>query len=218
MASGEYMPWFAFGPGDELPDDQQQEDAGSLVFDLEVTDAPLIILGNATVDLRINSDKPQALVAARLCDVWPDGSSTMITRGILNLSQRDSKLEPSHLIPGKPYDVKVALNHVGYVVPVGHRLRLSLSSSYWPMAWPSPEPTHISIDTEGSQLNLPTRSSDAIDAKLTEFGSTKTGEPISTTQLRKVEQKRHLTSNEETGLTTLEIYADNGKIRFNDSG
>jgi len=218
LASGEYMPWFAFGPGDELPDEQQIEDAGSLVFDVEVTDEPLTILGNASASLNIRSDKPQALIAARLCDVWPDGSSTLISRGILNLSQRESKLNPSHLVPGKSYHVQVALNHVGYVVPVGHCLRLSLSTSYWPMAWPSPESTRLTLETEGSYLSLPIRSSGAVNMKLTEFGSTITGEPIATTQLREVNQKRHLDKDEETGITTLEIYADNGKIRFNQSG
>ncbi len=218
FACGEYMPWFSFGPGDELPDDQQLEDEGSIVFDTPTLNSKLEILGNAVVDIRVSCDRPQALVAARICDVWPGGSSTLISRGILNLSQRESKLNPSSLIPGKQYEVSVKLNHVGYVVPAGHRLRLSLSTSYWPMAWPSPEKTRLTIDSNACCLYLPLRSVDAIDAKLTEFGSTKTGEPISTTQLREVEQKRSLNKDDKTGLSKLEIYADNGKIRFDQSG
>lgn len=218
LASGEYMPWFAFGTGDELPGDQQPEDAGSLVFDMEVTDAPLTILGNPQVCLNLSCDKPQALVAARLCDVWPDGSSTLITRGILNLSQRESKTNPSKLTPGQQYNVEIQLNHVGYVLPSGHRLRLSLSTSYWPMAWPSPEQTMLTIETENSYLNLPVRSAEAIDTGLSNTGLTQTGQPIASTQLREVDQKRHLSKNEETGITTLEIIADNGKILFDQSG
>ncbi len=218
LASGEYMPWFAFGPGDELADDQQIEDAGSVVFDSPLLDTALEILGNASVNIKVSSDKPQALLAARICDVWPDGSSTLISRGILNLSQRESKSNPSALTPGKQYDISVKLNHVGYVVPPGHRLRLSLSTSYWPMAWPSPGKTQLTIDTGNSCLNLPLRAADAVDAQLTDFGSTKTGEPIATTQLREVEQRRSLTKDEKTGVSILEIYADNGKTRFNQSG
>ena len=185
------MPWFAFGPGDELPDDQQIEDEGSLTFDTTVLNEALEILGNASVNIRVSSDQTQALIAARICDVWPDGSSTLISRGILNLSQRESKSSPSALTPGQQYDVSVKLNHVGYVVPAGHRLRLSLSTSYWPMAWPSPETTILTIDTNNSCLNLPLRKKDAVDTKLTEFGSIKTGEPLSTTQIRDVEQKKN---------------------------
>ena len=38
LASGEYMPWFAFGIADELPGDQQKEDDGSLCFDTDELD------------------------------------------------------------------------------------------------------------------------------------------------------------------------------------
>jgi hypothetical protein len=85
--SGEYMPWFAFGVAEELPGNQNIEDSGSLVFDTETLELPLEILGNAALTLHLSSDQPQGLVAVRLCDLWPDGSSTLITRGILNLSQ-----------------------------------------------------------------------------------------------------------------------------------
>ena len=217
MASGEYMPWFAFGPGEELPADQQDEDAGSLVFDFEVENASLEILGNAVARLNISCDQPQALLAARLCDVWPDGASTLITRGIANLSQRNGKSKPEALVPGKQYTVEILLNHVGYVVPAGHKLRFSISTSYWPMAWPSPNRTNVKIDSSSSRLKLPLRETNATNGKLTEYTKTRTGAPIATTTLREVEQKRSLTTDAETGQSTLEIYADNGKIRFDHS-
>ena len=55
--SGEYMPWFSFGPAEELPGDQQSEDAGSLVFDTEALIEPLEILGNAVAMLQLSSDQ-----------------------------------------------------------------------------------------------------------------------------------------------------------------
>jgi predicted acyl esterase len=103
------------------------------------------ILGNAVAVLQLSCDKPQVLVAVRLCDVWPDGSSTLITRGFLNLSQQSGKSNPEPLIPGDVVKVAVELNHTGYVAPEGHRLRLTLSTSYWPMAWPSPTTTKIAV-------------------------------------------------------------------------
>lgn len=218
LASGEYMPWFAFGPAEELPGDQQKEDAGSLVFDTEVLQSNLDILGNANVRIGIVSDQPQALIAVRLCDVWPDGESTLITRGLLNLSQRNGKSSPEPVIPGDQYHVEVSLNHVGYVVPFGHQLRLSISTSYWPIAWPSPKNTRIRLTSESSLLELPIRLADAVDGKLTEFGNTQLGKPVANTTLREVDQKRRTYKDTDNGLNVMEIVADNGKKRFDDSG
>ncbi len=171
LDSGEYMPWFAFGPADELPGDQRIEDQGSLCFDLDVESDKLEILGNPEVELTLDSNKPQGLIAVRICDVWPDGVSTLITRGVLNLSQRLSKSDPEFIEPGSKTRVVVKLNHVGYAIPKGHKLRLAISTSYWPIAWPSPENTTVSIYTQNSQLKLPIRKADAFSDKLTDFAS-----------------------------------------------
>ncbi len=218
LASGEYMPWFAFGPAEELPGDQQTEDAGSLVFDSEALESNLEILGNPEVRISLTCEQPQALLAVRLCDVWPDGASTLITRGILNLSQRNDKSNPEALVPGEQYTVNVMLNHVGYVVPPGHKLRTAISTSYWPIAWPSPSNTQVKIFSDSSLLDLPLRVKGACDGKLTEFGNTQIGEPIASTTLRSVDFVRTLHKDPESGLNTLEIIADNGKTCFNHSG
>ena len=216
--SGEYMPWFSFGPAEELPGDQQQEDAGSLVFDTDRLTRPLEILGNAVAALQLSSDQPQALVAARLCDVWPDGSSTLITRGILNLSQRNGKSKPEPMIPGEYVKVEVELNHSAYVVPAGHRLRLAISTSYWPMAWPSPTNTRVTVYSGSSTLNLPVIHENAENAALTDFGKSEIGEPEFTTVLRPVSQNREIRHDAERNLHLLEIVADNGKTRFEETG
>src|SRR5205085_9435254 len=36
-----------------------------------------------------------------------------------------------------------------------HRLRVAISSCYWPMVWPSPEAVTLTIDPEESHLELP---------------------------------------------------------------
>ncbi len=217
LASGEYMPWFAFGPADELPNDQQEEDEGSLIFDTPVLEDPIQILGNPELEIMVSADKPQALLAVRLCDVWPDGASTLITRGLLNLCQRDSKRNPEALAPGELYAVTLKLNHSGYIVLPGHKLRLAISTSYWPMAWPSPRKATVSIVTGSTRLNLPVRSCKADDGKLTHFEATQTGQPLATTILRKVKQERSVRIDPETGAHVFEIFADNGKLRFEHS-
>ena len=202
----------------EVETDQQQEDAGSLIFDTEALSEPLQILGNAVAALQLSSNQPQALVAARLCDVWPDGSSTLITRGILNLSQRNGKSQPEAMIPGDLVSVEVELNHSAYVVPVGHKLRLALSTSHWPMAWPAPTNSEVAIASGSSLLYLPLLREDATNAALTEFGESKIDEPELTTVLRPVKQKREVRYDAEQNLHRLEVTADNGMTRFEETG
>lgn len=217
LAGGEYMPWFAFGPSNELPDEQRTEDEGSLVFDL-LLDNDIAILGDAEVELTLSSNQAQALVAARLCDVWPDGSSTLITRGILNLSQRFGKGNPEPLKPHEAVSVTVKLNHVAYVVPGGHTLRLALSTSYWPIAWPSPNPTTLLITTGLSKLLLPVRKLGADIGLLTEFGNHTDLPTLETAQLREVDLQRSTHVDETTGCHIFEISADNGKTKFEGNG
>jgi len=216
--SGEYMPWFAFGMAEELPGNQNIEDSGSLVFDTETLELPLEILGNAALTLHLSSDQPQGLVAVRLCDVWPDGSSTLITRGILNLSQRNGKSNPEAMIPGEVEEVIVELNHVAYVVPNGHKLRLALSTSYWPIAWPAPTNTCLTIYSGLSLLKLPVLRKNATTEALTDFSKNNLSEEESTINIREFSQNRQSSFDEKQNLNVMEVKSDNGKMRIKESG
>lgn len=217
LESGEYMPWFAFGVADELPGDQQIEDQRSLCFDTDILEHPLEILGNPELLVKLTCDKPVALLAVRLCDVWPDGESTLITRGLLNLCYRESKRNPQELAAGQNYTVSVSLNHTGYVVPVGHRLRLAVSTSYWPIAWPTPWVARVVIATEGSRLNLPLRQENAPVGNLTDFAEPAVADELPTRQLREFKQERTMEADPETQMHQLRIFTDNGKVRFEDN-
>src|SRR4029453_14576737 len=87
--------WCAEGQAGELPGDHRPADALSLPFDFEPLTEPLEILGLPSVTLHLETDKPQALVAVRVCEVLPDGTSVLITRGVLNLAPRESHAHPS---------------------------------------------------------------------------------------------------------------------------
>jgi predicted acyl esterase len=216
--SGEYMPWFAFGVSEELPGNQNIEDSGSLVFDTETLEIPLEILGNASLALHLSSDQPQGLVAVRLCDLRPDGSSTLITRGILNLSQRNGKSNPEAMIPGEFEEVIVELNHVGYIVPKGHKLRLAVSTSYWPIAWPAPTNTCLTINSDLSLLKLPVLGKNVSTEVIKEFIKNNIPEEDPTITIREFNQNRHSSFDEKRNVNVMEIKADNGKIRIKESG
>jgi putative CocE/NonD family hydrolase len=147
--------WGGHGGPMEFPADQRPEDGLSLSFDTEPLAEPVDIVGFPVARLELAADKPVAQVVVRLCDVWPDGASTLITRGLKNLTHRGGDASPRPLVPGERFAVDVQLNSIGYAVPAGHRLRLSVAPGYWPWAWPPPERATISLFTAGSELRLP---------------------------------------------------------------
>lgn len=153
------------GPADE-PLDQRPDDGGSLCYDGERLAVQLELLGPAAAVLELSADQPNALVVVRLCDLAPDGSSTLIARGVLNLTHRNGhdRVEP---MPAEPVQVRVRMQSTAYVVPVGHRLRLAISPTYWPWLWPSPEAATLSV--HGGRLELPVRASSELDGKLRPF-------------------------------------------------
>jgi hypothetical protein len=77
----------------------------------------------------------------------------------LNLRHRNEPENPCDLIPGTPLALRVVLDQIAYRIPAGHRLRIAISTSYWPFVWPSVNAMTLAI-TSGS-LSLPQRQSDA---------------------------------------------------------
>jgi predicted acyl esterase len=149
--------------------DQRQDDAGSLVFDGAPLGERTEILGAPELRLTVLVDRPVAFVVARLCDVAPDGRATRVTYGMLNLTHRDAHAAWQPLAPGEPYEVTVRMNDVAHAFPAGHRVRLALSTAYWPLVWPSPEPVVLTVLTENGGVVLPVRPPDPADAALRAF-------------------------------------------------
>jgi predicted acyl esterase len=153
--------WCPFGGSDQAGD-QREDDARSLVFETAPLDTPIEILGAAIVMLDIACDRPIANLAVRLCDVHPSGESLRVSFGILNLTHRDGHETPAPLVPGQRCRVRIQLNDAGAVFPAGHRIRIALSTAYWPMIWPAPETATVTI--LGGTLDLPARLPEAGDA------------------------------------------------------
>lgn len=150
--------YFPFGNDSDLPPDQREEDGRSVCFDSAALDGRVEILGRPRVRLRITSDVPRGQVIARVCDVAPDGSSTLVTRGVLNLLARHGRDQAVEWEPGATEDVTFELNGIGHAFPPGHRVRLALSSAYWPWVWPhgGSEAGWV-LDPAASTLELPVR-------------------------------------------------------------
>ena len=147
--------WCPDGGQGDWPPDQRAEDARSVSFTFDPLAEPVDILGFPEVELTLEADRPDALLAVRLCALAPDGSSLLITRGLLNLTHRDGHDVVHPLEPGRLYELSVRLDAIGHAVPAGHALRVSVSSAYWPWAWPSPEP--VTLTLLDGRLLLPVR-------------------------------------------------------------
>jgi len=217
VAAGE---WCAYAMGKiapELPMDQREDDAGSLTFTTQALAGDLNIVGRTRVHLLIASDKPTANVAVRLNDVRPDGSVTRVSYGVLNLLHRDSHETPEVLTPGEFYNVVVELNEVAQQIPAGHRLRISVSSNYWPMIWPSADSATLTLKPSRCYAELPTLPA---DTRLDEvnFDCVKNGAPLKVTTLAAGKETRQLIRDIETGVTTYKINRDDGRSRIDDIG
>ncbi len=149
--------WCSYQESTDLPSDQREEDGGALVFNSPELKEDYEIMGRPVVKLRVASNKRVSMVAVRMSDVAPDGRATRVTYGLLNLCHRESHEQPKELVPGEPYDVEVPMNYIAQRLPAGHMIRISISTSYWPLAWPSPEPPELTIYPSDSSIVLPQR-------------------------------------------------------------
>jgi hypothetical protein len=136
------------------PTDQRYDDADSLTWDWAV-DEGLEILGHARVKLRLRSSSPVANVSVKLCDVFPDGASTLVARGFLNLTRRNSLESPQPLPIGEFVDVEMELEATSWRWEPGHVLRLSIAGTDWPNTIAPPAPLTLTIDRDSSELHLP---------------------------------------------------------------
>ena len=208
--------WCPYGLMPDLPLDQRLDDGGSLTFDTDPLAERLEILGAPVADLELAVDRPVALVAARLSDVAPGGAATRVTYGLLNLTHRESHAEPAPLEPGRRYRVRVALNDVAQAFPVGHRIRLALSTAYWPNVWPAPEPVTLTLYAGASSLTLPLRPPDPADDALPPLPPVETAPPLAVTAHEPARAERVAHHEVTTGDVTLEWIQDSGRHRYDD--
>jgi predicted acyl esterase len=144
-----HLPW-------GQPIDQRPDEGMSLVYDWPARDEELVIAGHPRLTVTVTSDAPVAFLSAKLCDVFPDGTSQLVTRGFLNLCHRDSSLAPAALVPGGPVTITLELEATAWIFEEGHRVRLDVAGADWPNTWSPPAPLTLSVDVGSLRLALPT--------------------------------------------------------------
>jgi putative CocE/NonD family hydrolase len=211
--------WGSFGVAGEFAPDQRSADGECLAFTSAPVREPVTILGNPEVDLSLAADRPQALVAVRLCDVAPDGASTLVSWGMLNLTHRESHEDPTPVQPGQRYRVTVQLRMMGYRLAAGHRWRIGVSPTFTRHAWPSPEMVRLHVYTgEGCRLRLPVRAAQPADRNLAEFPPAEHSRPLPVDIIRAPRREHTVQHDRIAGWTTLTQVNDDGRLRFADHG
>jgi predicted acyl esterase len=191
--------WCPDGGQGDWPPDQRAEDGRSLSFTWPL-DERVEILGFPAAELEVEVDRPNALLAVRLCDVAPEGPSLLVTRGLLNLGPRE---------PGRRFKVRIELDAIAQAVAAGHALRLSVSTVYWPWAWPSPEP--VTLTLHGGTLRVPLR--EPRDEALEDFEPPEQAEPLALHTLKPGVTNRTQTYDLATGTREIRFEWDVGGHR-----
>ncbi|MGI9462803.1 MAG: CocE/NonD family hydrolase, partial [Aestuariivirgaceae bacterium] len=202
--------------GPEFPGDQARDDVGSLTFDAEVLNEDIDIVGAIECELAFTADRPVAFVAVRANDVHPGGAVTRITYAIRNLCHRDSHETPEPLQPGETYTVRIKLDDIAWRMPAGHKLRLSISTTYWPLMWPAPEPVTLTLMLGDCRLLVPVRQRPAQD-KAPDFSEAVASPALQQEELRAPSHIRRSGTGED-GRLQMEIVDDFGAYRNLDHG
>ena len=208
--------WCAFGLDPDGPGDQRGEEGGSLIFEGNPLPQDMVCLGAPEIDLVVSSDQRVANLVAVLSDVAPDGTALRVSYGVLNLTHRDSHAEPEALEPGTPYRVQLKLNDCGHRFAAGHKVRLALSTAYWPIVWPSPAPVILTVHAGESRLCLPNRAASQTDTVLADFKAPEAAQPVHADRLKPDRFENRFERDVVTGRISQEVVIDEGQTRYPD--
>ncbi len=206
QAGGELVPHCS---GAEMPQEQSIDDERSLVFDSLPLEEGLEIFGAPEANIYLSIDKPQGNLIVRLCDVNPEGLSERISYGVLNLCHRNSNESPAPVTSGEPFYAAVRLNHIAHRFLRGSRIRIAISTAYWPIIWPSPETVTMTFYYGTSNLIMPVRRN--TDQRIPKFEQPVSPPPAKLKELRAPSSKRVVCKDQTSGRSSIEIIDYYGK-------
>jgi len=208
QAGGELVPHCS---GAEMPQEQSIDDGRSLVIDSLPLEEDLEIFGAPEANIYLSIDKPQSNLIVRLCDVNTEGLSERISYGVLNLCHCNGNESPQPVSSGEPFCASVRLNHIAHRFLKGSRIRIAISTAYWPLIWPSPETATMTFYYGTSYLIIPVRKdTDKITLK---FAQPVSPPPAKLKELRAPNSTRVVCKDQASGRSSIEIIDDYGKYK-----
>ena len=141
------LSWGAGSEPNGLARDLRPDEARGLTYTSEPLAAPFSMIGAPEAVLHLTATMPVATCVVRLSEVSPDGVSSLVATGVLNLTHRLSDTDPSPM-PTRGLateEVRIPLRTSGYRFAAGNRIRLTVLTAYWPVLWPSPLPGELRV-------------------------------------------------------------------------
>jgi hypothetical protein len=158
-----------------------------------------------------------AMVAVRLNAVAADGSSQRISYGLRNLSQRNGHDRCEPLQPSEYYQVEVQLKACAFEIPAGYRLRVAVSSSYWPLAAPLAQRATLTL--RGGEVSLPLRDPSIEPCRPIAMGTPWAPPSTPTEVLVAPERGRlRLSRDMDNGDTRIDVVRNLGALLLEDTG
>src|SRR5215472_8226709 len=96
-------------------------------------------------------------VFVKLVDVYPDGTAYNLADSCLRLRYRDGFEQPAKLVPGEIYRVQIAGVTTANYFPAGHRIRIEIAGSNFPLAdrnWHAGERNDLATDGPVAHLTV----------------------------------------------------------------
>ncbi|MEM7539600.1 MAG: CocE/NonD family hydrolase [Chloroflexota bacterium] len=141
-----------------LPGEQSTDSAHAINFTSPPLTDNLVIFGNPTFHLYISADVAVMPVAVRLLEVSPDGTSVLVTKGILNATRRNGMDNPEPLIPGEITQVEFHMEATAWRFTAGNQIQISINGSDFPNVWATPQAGRLTLHwgpDHPSRIKLP---------------------------------------------------------------
>jgi hypothetical protein len=115
-------------------------------------------LSRSSAKLNVSADATRANWVVRISDVASDGQVTQVAGAAINGAHRKSTREPEGIVPGEVFPLDIQLHLTSWVFPEGHKIRIAVSNSMWPMLWPTHTPYTSTLaigGDNGARIELP---------------------------------------------------------------
>jgi len=132
------------------------------------------------------------------------------------MSHRDNRETPQPMPIDDYVDIEIPLNNTAHRYLPGHRIRVALSTSYWPLIWPAPSQSRITLDTSGCSIALPV--AEDSDLHPVSFEKPVTAPPTNLKAHRKGSMSRDVTFEQHTGRSVVTLDYDSGETEYADFG
>lgn len=104
-----------------------------LIYSTDILERPIQVAGKIKVELFVQSDRKDTDFSIRLCDVYPDGKSFILTQGIKRARFREGHEIEKFMEPDSIYKITIELEDMAITFIEGHRMRIDITSSNYPM-------------------------------------------------------------------------------------